>query len=200
MQMRFNKVVKAFLFFFLFLLLPALPVLLTTPFVMQSLKPIPGLCYVDREFQKIAILSDAISEKFNVPTLFARNVVSLVFDYTKETLLDPLDVLAIIAVESGFKRIPSNSQSYIGLMQVGAFHAKGQNLAEPEANIRTGISLLEEYRDDTQTPEYTFVAYNAGPGAAKRLCKPRQRCETDYTKKITKFREWLKKSSQGLRT
>ena len=55
----------------------------------------------------------------------------------------------------------------IGMMQVMPFHATyGEDLRDPDTNIRKGCEILRQYLDKMGTTEGGLAAYNAGPGGA----------------------------------
>ncbi len=99
--------------------------------------------------------------------------------YARESGFDPLFVMAVIRVESGFSQSAQSHRGAVGLMQLMPLTARetapkaglnpdGLNLHDPETNIRVGVKYLDvlrnEFGDDTVA---VLAAYNAGPGKVR---------------------------------
>lgn len=99
--------------------------------------------------------------------------------YAAQHGLDPLFVLALVRVESGFAPAARSHRGAIGLMQLMPDTAREMarrigedparlNLEEPETNIRLGVYYLalltREFGDDEVA---LLAAYNAGPANAR---------------------------------
>jgi hypothetical protein len=91
---------------------------------------------------------------------------------TEAARLDPLLVLAVIQVESGFDPAAVSGAGAVGLMQLlpGTLQreADGLGLVEPDpldpvANVRAGIRYLRRCLDSYPDPDVALMAYNAGP-------------------------------------
>lgn len=93
--------------------------------------------------------------------------------------LDPLFVLAVIEVESGFDQDAVSHRGALGLMQLKPAtllreaersRLEADDLADPVLNVRAGIRyfrrLLDAFRQDQ---ELALMAYNAGPARISRL-------------------------------
>lgn len=91
--------------------------------------------------------------------------------------VDPLLVLAVMREESRFRPDAVSSAGAVGLMQVLPATARdvdpeigASRLTHPETNVRLGTAYLarqlREFRGDVVM---ALVAYNAGPGAARRF-------------------------------
>jgi len=94
---------------------------------------------------------------------------------------DPLWVMAIIKVESGFMPHAQSNRGAIGLMQllpstareiapqVGIMDFKVEDLKDPETNIRLGIYYLSKLQDMFPADEIAVLSsYNAGPGITRQ--------------------------------
>jgi soluble lytic murein transglycosylase-like protein len=86
--------------------------------------------------------------------------------------IDPLLVLAVIQVESGFDPAAVSAAGALGLMQLLPStlqrEAEGLGMAEgerddPVANVRAGIRYLRRCLDSYPDQEVALMAYNAGP-------------------------------------
>ncbi len=95
--------------------------------------------------------------------------------------LDPLLVTAVIRVESTFNSFAVSEKGAIGLMQImpatGEWLSQKRNeplrsarhLFEFERNVQLGASYLRELIDRFGSEEAALLAYNAGPGYAKKI-------------------------------
>jgi len=96
-----------------------------------------------------------ISRKYRVSAEATRMLISTAYGVGHEMGLDPLLLLAIIAIESGFNPFAESHVGAQGLMQVMTrvhrerFQPFGGEQAawNPVANIRVGASILKEYID-----------------------------------------------------
>ena len=91
---------------------------------------------------------------------------------SEEARLDPLLVLAVIEVESGFDPAAVSRAGALGLMQLLPStlqrEAAGLGLAvtdphDPVANVRAGVRYLRRCLDSYRDRDVALMAYNAGP-------------------------------------
>ena len=96
-------------------------------------------------------LAGVVARRYRIALASAREVVETAFREGRHNGLDPLLILAVIAVESRFNPIAESAHGAVGLMQVvPRFHA--DKLAEigaasalpPHANIAVGARILRE--------------------------------------------------------
>ncbi|MES2979684.1 MAG: lytic transglycosylase domain-containing protein [Pseudomonadota bacterium] len=93
-----------------------------------------------------------LSKKYNVAPEPLSALVSNAFEIGEKTKLDPMLILAIMAIESGFNPFAQSPVGAQGLMQVmtGIHHDKyegfGGRLAafDPVTNLRVGVKVLQE--------------------------------------------------------
>lgn len=127
---------------------------------------------------------------------FARHVVSLSRDYD----VDPLLVLAIIKVESGFKPSAKSYVGAIGLMQVMpiVIRAVGSEvqvsssaeLYDPYKNVLLGIHYFTFLRDKYENNiQNALSAYNLGPTALDARLNRQDNVDTSYSRKVMKCYE-----------
>jgi hypothetical protein len=86
--------------------------------------------------------------------------------------LDPLLVLAVIEVESGYDPLAISSAGALGLMQLlpGTLQREAEQLGtggadprDPVANVRAGVRYLRRCLDSYREQDFALMAYNAGP-------------------------------------
>jgi soluble lytic murein transglycosylase len=113
--------------------------------------------------------------------------------------LDPLLVVAVIRSESSFNDRAVSPVGAVGLMQVmpdtGDYLARrrgfrlrhASNLFDHEVNVELGTAYLADLIQRFRSVEAALVAYNAGPGAARRILANeahRRRFVDGYPRKV----------------
>ena len=114
------------------------------------------------------VLIHYLSRRFFVAATATGRMVAAAHRAADEVGLDPLLVLAVIAVESRFNPIAESSMGAKGLMQIiPRFHldklraAGGEDAVfDPEANIHVGSRILQEYVYRYGTLEAGLQQYN----------------------------------------
>jgi soluble lytic murein transglycosylase-like protein len=94
-----------------------------------------------------------LSKRYRVASDATNMLVSATYNTAREVKIDPLLVLAVMAIESGFNPFAESPVGAQGLMQVMSkvHHDKFQPLGgvkaalNPVANIKVGASILKEY-------------------------------------------------------
>ncbi len=96
-------------------------------------------------------LSRLVARRYRVANATAGEVVGIVLKEARTQGVDPLLVLAVIAVESSFDPAAESEQGALGLMQVvPRFHMDKlatlgvTALLRPEANIAVGVRILKD--------------------------------------------------------
>jgi hypothetical protein len=98
-------------------------------------------------------LSAFVAKRYLVSSDVAHDFVSIAHTAAERTGLDPLLIIAVIAVESRFNPIAESPVGAKGLMQViPKYHADKLNafggersVFDPETNIMVGAQILKEY-------------------------------------------------------
>lgn len=97
------------------------------------------------------VLADVVARRYRVANDAAHEMVGAVVKEARTHGIDPLLVLAVIAVESRFNPVAESEQGALGLMQVvPRFHmdkiaAFGvASLLRPDANIAVGVRILKD--------------------------------------------------------
>jgi soluble lytic murein transglycosylase-like protein len=102
-------------------------------------------------------VADAIARRYRVALPAVEDIVSMAEAAAHAARLDPLLVIAIIGVESGFNPYAESPFGAQGLMQIiGRFHTDkfqptpdGFALLDPAVNIQVGTKILSEYLQAT---------------------------------------------------
>ena len=108
-----------------------------------------------------------LSKRYRVAGDAANMLVSTAYNTAHEVKLDPLLILAVMAIESGLNPFAESAMGAKGLMQVMAkvHHDKfaqvgGQKAAlDPAANIRVGALILKDYVKRTGSVEGGLKTY-----------------------------------------
>lgn len=103
--------------------------------------------------QQQMLVSDWISKRYHVAGDATYMLVSATYQTADEIKLDPLLILAVMAIESGFNPFAESPVGAQGLMQVMSklHHEKFQDLGgvkaalNPVANIKVGSLILKDY-------------------------------------------------------
>lgn len=111
---------------------------------------------------------DFLSRRFLVASEATSGIVAAAWRAAARTGLDPLLVLAVIAVESRFNPLAESAMGAKGLMQIIpryhrtklAEHGGDQAVLDPESNIQVGARILQEYIHRTGTLEGGLQLYN----------------------------------------
>lgn len=123
--------------------------------VGSAVKPVPKPHAIKVSAVQTESLGRYIARKYRVSNDATRMLISTAYGVGHEMGLDPLLLLAIIAIESSFNPFAESHVGAQGLMQVltsvhsARFEPFGGNQAawNPVANIRVGASILKEYID-----------------------------------------------------
>jgi soluble lytic murein transglycosylase-like protein len=111
-----------------------------------------------QENPKYRRLSEFLAKRYRVSQAFTLDLVSIAHAAGQQVGLDPLLIIAVMAVESRFNPIAESVVGAKGLMQViPKFHADkfrelgGEQYAvfDPETNILVGARILKEYLSRT---------------------------------------------------
>lgn len=138
--------------------------------------------------------------KSGLPSRAQRRLAAAIVRESRENGLDPMLVVALIRTESSFNPYAVSHVGALGLMQVmpdtGKYLSKRlnielgtrtHNLYDPETNVAMGTAYLADLIQRFGSVDRALVAYNAGPGNAKRiLAKPdvKKRFMAGYPKKV----------------
>lgn len=108
-----------------------------------------------------------------VPVEPVEAVEAAIIKYARLHTVDPALIRAVIGAESGFVARARSSAGAIGLMQLmpATARALGVDPHVAEQNIEGGVRYLAELIRTFGGVELALIAYNAGPGLARRYAR-----------------------------
>jgi hypothetical protein len=146
-----------------------------------------------REIDALAML---VAKRYRIANETTRDLVAAAYREGRRVELDPLLIVAIIAVESRFNPIAESDAGAQGLMQVIPSHHKDRmeaagvgSLLDPHDNIRLGAQILKEYIRRGGTEVAGLQIYNGSTADATHA----------YAVKVLGERQRLQQAIQRLR-
>jgi soluble lytic murein transglycosylase-like protein len=146
--------------------------------------------------ENIETLARVVGSKYRVSHDVTREFVGTAYREAKRNRLDPLLIVAVMAVESGFNPAAQSDGGAIGLMQViPRYHpdkfsaARGESVRDPSTNIRVGSQALKEYIVRGGTEAAGLQLYNGAPGDTSKA----------YATKVTAERQRLQDAMRRAR-
>jgi soluble lytic murein transglycosylase-like protein len=125
---------------------------------------------------EIEAVASAVARKYRVSHEATREHVGTAYREGKAIGVDPLLIIAVMAVESRFNPIAQSDGGAIGLMQViPRFHtdkfnaARGESVLDPRINIQLGARVLKEYIRRGGTDVAGLQLYNGASADASNV-------------------------------
>ena len=136
----------------------------------------------------IEAVSGALARRYRISEDATRELVGAAYGEGRRIGLDPLLIIAVMAVESHFNPIAQSDGGAVGLMQViPRYHADqfdrgAESMLDPRTNIGLGARVLKEYirRAGTEVAGlqlYNGAAGDASNGYANKVLGERQRLQ-----------------------
>src|SRR5438445_3149140 len=146
----------------------------------------------DMDTQKYRALANYVSRKYRIAPDVTEQFVGAAYDAGRQVGLDPLLILAVMAVESRFNPVAESLVGAKGLMQVIPRHHLDKLLEhggeeavlDPMINIPVGARILKEYIRRTGSVEAGLQFYNGS------LADP----SSQYAQKVIAERERLQEA------
>lgn len=144
------------------------------------------------EESRYRALSEFVAKRYRVSQDVAFDLVSVAHTAGRQLGLDPLLIIAVIAIESRFNPIAESVAGAKGLMQIipkyhtdkleefGGEHA----VFDPEANIQVGAQILKEYLRHTGNLGSALQMYAGALGDS----------EDQYTRKVLNEKQRLQRA------
>lgn len=133
-------------------------------------------------------LSAYIARRYRVSDIAIDNLIAAAYRIGRETGVDPLLIVAVTAVESGFNPLAESANGAQGLMQVMsrihadklAADARDDAMFEPETNLRIGTQVLKDVIRRHASLELALQAYagalsDTSAGYARKVLETRER-------------------------
>ena len=119
----------------------------------QDRVPVTDTALMEVDETRYRALSEFVAKRYRVSQDVAFDLVTVAHRAGHQLQLDPLLIIAVIAIESRFNPIAESSAGAKGLMQIiPKWHGDKleefggeQAVFEPEANIHVGARILKEY-------------------------------------------------------
>jgi len=129
--------------------LPAIEALVMMPLAAEPIQPVAD-APLEREQQAVA---EYIAKRYRVADDAIAGFVAMAYRAGEEYRVDPLLILAVMAIESRYNPVAESSMGAKGLMQIiPKYHQEkllehgGEfALLDPEVNIQVGAQILREY-------------------------------------------------------
>jgi soluble lytic murein transglycosylase-like protein len=113
------------------------------------------------------VITEFIAKRYRVSDTAVANYVAAAYRAGEQYSLDPLLILAVMAIESRYNPVAESLVGAKGLMQVMpkyhldklADHGGEEALLEPEVNIQVGAQILREYQRRCHDTEAALQMY-----------------------------------------
>jgi soluble lytic murein transglycosylase-like protein len=121
--------------------------------VVSATGPIQGAAAATPHEREQRAVTEFIARRYRVSEAAAAGFVATAYQAGREFSLDPMLILAVMAIESRYNPVAESSMGARGLMQVIpkyhpekiADHGGELALLDPEVNILVGTRILREY-------------------------------------------------------
>ena len=119
---------------------------------------------LDKEQRALALF---IAKRWRIADNAAARFVATAYRAGQRHSVDPLLILAVMAIESGYNPVAQSGMGAVGLMQVIprfhleklSAHEREEALLDPEVNIDVGAQILREYHRRLRDEEMALQMY-----------------------------------------
>lgn len=135
-------------------------------------------CPTPDRLRWLATLEKTLQEKMpGLPESDRTRLADVIYEEAKAASLDPLFVLAVIAVESGYDHVAESDRGARGLMQLrpetlrheaARSRLAGEDPDDPVLNVRAGVRYFRRLVRAFGSTDLALMAYNAGPNRILR--------------------------------
>jgi hypothetical protein len=130
-------------------------------------------CPSPERLHRLGELERLLAERMpTLPESDRSRLADVIYDEAKDASLDPLLVLAVIAVESGFDHGAESGRGAVGLMQLRPSTLRHEaersgidddDPDDPVVNVRAGVRYFRRLLRAFGSTDVALMAYNAGP-------------------------------------
>ena len=155
-------------------------------------------------YETVRIYSVLKSHRTTFPDFSAWGVAKAITAESRRHKIDPMLILAVIKVESGFRPGAVSPKGAVGLMQILPFVARslakevglkpehvGRNLHDPALNVRLGVHYLMGLKGTFRDLRLALVAYNRGPTDVRKRLRERRPVPPGYADKVMAARDFF---------
>jgi hypothetical protein len=137
----------------------------------------PSPCPTAEHLRWLGELERVLAKKMpDLPQDDRTRLARAIYEETRKASLDPLFILALIAVESGFNHVAESDAGARGLMQLRPATLKREAARsrleghpdDPALNVRAGIRYFGRLLRAFGSVDVALMAYNAGPNRILR--------------------------------
>jgi hypothetical protein len=137
----------------------------------------PSPCPTAEHLRWLGELEKVLAERMpDLPQEDQARLAGVIYEEAKKASLDPLFVLALIAVESGFNHVAESEAGARGLMQLRPSTLRREAARsklegdpdDPALNVRAGIRYFGRLLQAFGSVDLALMAYNAGPNRILR--------------------------------
>ncbi len=147
----------------------------------------------------LMVYSVVKSQKNDLNDAWAWDVATTILEESYRRSLDPMLVLAVINVESGFQNWAVSTEGARGLMQIrpivanalakelgaiDSFTLHPLDLDDPVFNIKLGVYYLGSLKEDFRDLKLALTAYNWGPTEVKNRLQEDEVLPLAYAMKV----------------
>lgn len=155
-------------------------------------------------YETVRAYSVLKSHRTQLPDFLAWGVAKAIIAESRRHNIDPMLILAIIKVESGFRPVAVSPRGAVGLMQILPFVARAlaeeleltsgavdPNLYDPALNLRLGVHYLMQLKNTFRDMRLALVAYNRGPSDVRKRLREKRPVPPGYADKVMAVRKFF---------
>ena len=133
-------------------------------------------------------MANIIQTEGRVDRRLAMSYANWVLESSTKWSVDPMTVMAVMSVESGFNYQLVSSGNAVGLMQViHSWHKEKvdkASLLDPRTNIDVGTQIISEYKNMSSSEAEALLRYNGSLGGAGIYAAKVMAKKVAYNKKV----------------
>jgi hypothetical protein len=160
----------------------------------------------EAENPKYRVIASYLSRRYKVASDATEQLVGGAFDAGQQVGVDPLLILAVMAIESKFNPIAESGMGAKGLMQVipkhhhdkFAEHGGADSVLDPMTNILVGARILKDYIRRAGSVEAGLQLYSGGLSDGSGQYSQKVMAEMDRLRQTVSRHERLPRKESGV--